>query len=409
MEKPLLASAMRSRQDYNLIQSYIDVKQASYSTEFKVVMGKVGDYYARDQEIQDVSGEVLIAQIRETVRSEKLANRLADLIGESLAETSSDANVRIVVLAAKQQEVADKLAAALTTDGAGQSDRVDSLIAELNDLRAMTDLSEIHERGLEIYENVDLEALMTQEYDPENIIKLYPEAVNQRLDGGLHKGNHVVVFARPDAGKSMFAINASAGFARQGKRVLYLINEDRPTDIIIRHVANLSSMTKHEIRDNPKKAEEIARNHGWDNVIIMSAAPGTPDQIRHYISKYDPDCIIVDQLRNLAVKADGRTNQLEAAATAIRNIANKEANIVALSVTQAGDSADKKLILEMGDVDYSNTGIPAQADVMIGIGVDDKHEAEGLRIINLPKNKVGGVHEHFPVKVYPSISRITSV
>lgn len=408
MEKPLLASAMRSRQDYNLIQSYIDVKQASYSTEFKVVMGKVGDYYARDQEIQDVSGEVLIAQIRETVRSEKLANRLADLIGESLAETSSDANVRIVVLAAKQQEVADKLAAALTTDGAGQSDRVDALIEELNDLRAMTDLSEIHERGLEVYDKVDLEALMTQEYDPENIIKLYPESMNARLDGGLHKGNHILVYARPEAGKSMFAINASAGFARQGKRVLYLINEDRPTDIIIRHVANLSSMTKHEIRDNPKKAEDIARNHGWENVVIVSAAPGTPSQIRHYIDKYQPDCLVVDQLRNLAMKADNRVNQLEAAATAIRNI-GKECDVVAVSVTQAGDSADKKLILEMGDVDFSNTGIPAQADVMIGIGVDDKHEAEGLRIINLPKNKVGGVHEHFPVKVYPSISRVTSV
>lgn len=408
MEKPLIAAAMRSRQDYTLIQSYIDVKQATYSTEFKVVMGKVGDYYARDPDIQSVSGEVLIAQLRETVRSEKLADRLADLIGESLAETSSDANVRVVVLAAKQQEVADKLASVLTTEGAGQSDKVDSLIEELTELRAMTDLSEIHERGLEVYDKVDLAALLACEYDPANVIILYPEAVNQRLDAGLHKGNHVLVYARPEAGKSMFAINASAGFARQGKRTLYLINEDRPTDIIIRHVSNLSSMTKHEIRDNPKKAEDIAHNHGWGNVVIVSAAPGTPGQIRHYIDKYDPDCIVVDQLRNLAMKADNRVNQLEAAATAIRNIA-KEANVAAISVTQAGDSADQKLILDMGDVDFSNTGIPAQADVMIGIGVDAKHEAEGLRIINLPKNKVGGVHEHFPVKVYPSISRVTSV
>jgi hypothetical protein len=101
-------------------------------------------------------------------------------------------------------------------------------------------------------------------------------------------------------------------------------------------------------------------------------------------------------------------NQLEAAATAIRNI-GKQANVLAVSVTQAGDSASDKLILDQGDVDFSNTGIPAQADLMVGIGVDAQHEAEGIRVFNLPKNKIGGVHEHFPVRIYTQLSRVVSI
>lgn len=408
MEKPLIAAAMRSRQDFDLIKNYIDVKLTTYSKELQVIMGKVEAYYSRDPDATSVTPEVLMAQIGETLRSEKQVSRLSDMVVESLAENSSDVNVRAVVLMAKQQEVADKLAAVLTSQGASASSKVDALVEELQLLRGMTDIAEIEEAGLETFHGIDLEALMQREYDPANIIKVYPSSLNDRLDMGAHRGHHVVVFARPEVGKSATVINMACGFARQDKRVLYFINEDRPDDIIIRHISNLSSMNKHEIRDNPRKAQDIAMNHGWDNIIVVSAAPGTPRQIKSYIDKLNPDVIIVDQLRNLAMKADSRVNQLEAAATAVRNI-GKEANVLAVSVTQAGDSASNKLILEQGDVDFSNTGIPAQADLMVGIGMDAQHEAEGVRVFNLPKNKIGGVHEHFPVRIYPQLSRIVTI
>ena len=207
---------------------------------------------------------------------------------------------------------------------------------------------------------------------------------------------------------SAFVINASCGFARQEKGVLYVINEDRPQDIILRHISNLSGMNKHEIRESPKRAQDLAYVRGWGNVIVASMAPGSPDDVRRLIEKHDPACVIADQLRNFKVRAENRTNQLEMAATEMRNIA-KEADVVMLSVTQAGDSASNKLVLEQGDVDSSNTGIPAQADVMVGIGMDATTEAEGVRIVSLPKNKVGGIHDSFPVRINPQLSRYISV
>ena len=62
----------------------------------------------------------------------------------------------------------------------------------------------------------------------------------------------------------------------------------------------------------------------------------------------------------------------------------------------------------MGDVDNSNTGIPAQADVMIGIGATSEDESQGRRVLSLPKNKRSGNHEYFAVNVDPQLSRVRS-
>lgn len=405
MEKQILALSLSSKEDFLLAKSYIDIKSKTYSKEFQVLIGKVSDYYARDSTAEFVVPSILVAQLAETMRSDKLLARLSSFVEEAIAEGGSEANVRAVIMLAKQQEVADRLAGLLASDVS--NNKVDELLKELSTLREAEQFDDVAS-NTEEFHGIDLSDLMEKEFDPENIIRLYPTSVSDRLDGGVHKGHHIVVFARPEVGKSAFVVNASCGFARQGKRGIYIINEDRPQDIILRHISNLSGMNKHQIRDNPKQAQELAYDRGWDNIAVISMSPGSPDDVRRMIDKYDPDFVVADQLRNFKVRAENRTNQLEMAATEMRNI-GKEAEVVMLSVTQAGDSASNKLVLEQGDVDSSNTGIPAQADVMVGIGTDATTEAEGVRIISLPKNKVGGVHDNFPVRIVPQLSRYVTV
>lgn len=405
LEKQLLGLSMSSKEDFLAVKSYIDMKSKTYSKEFSVLMSKVGEYYARDGTAEMVVPDVLMAIISESVRSDKLIDRLGEYVSEAAGAATSSANVRAVVLMAKQQELGDKLAAALTSDIGSSS--IDDLMEELRQLRSREDFS-VEEEGAEVYQGVDLEELMEKEYDPENVIMVYPRAINDRLDGGARPGHHLIYYGRPEIGKSAAVISASGGFARQGFRTLYTINEDRAEDIIIRHVSNLSGLTKHQIRDNPRKAQEIAYDNGLENVIVISIAPGSPRQIAHFIEKFDPKCVIVDQLRNLNVRAENRTNQLERAATEVRTL-GKEANVLMLSVTQAGDSAENKLVLDQGDVDGSNTGIPAQADLMVGIGADEEWKMENTRMISLPKNKIGGEHDNFPVRINPQLSRYTSI
>lgn len=406
MEQPLLAASLRSRQDYELIRSYIDMRLNTYSKPFQIVMSKVGDYYKRDANVSSVDTTILLAQIAESIRNDKHVQRFVELVNEALASTGSDINVRATILLAKQQEVGDKLSQAMAMDST--SPRVDALVEEFKRLRSLTNLDELSGTALEAFTDVNILDLVQKEFNPEGLIKVYPKSLNDRLDGGVRGGHHLCVFAQVETGKSAMCINMSCGFARHGHKVLYIINEDRPEDILMRHMANLSGMTKYQIHSDPRTAQEKAEAGGWNNIIVISAEPGTPDQIEEAIEQHGPAIVIVDQLRNLQVKAESRVNQLEMAATAMRNIGKRQ-NVVMVSVTQAGDSASNKLILDKGDVDFSNVGIPSQMDVMIGMGMDATFEAENTRMLTLCKNKISGKHDSFPVKIIPQLSRIISV
>lgn len=408
MELPLLAASLRSRNDYELVRDYIDIKQNTYSKEFQVVMSKIGDYYSRDADAERVVPEVLIAQLAETVRNPKHVALFSEKIAEAAAHDSSDSNVRAIALLAKQQEVGDRLALAISSGLNQQGATVRDLWEQFGGLMDQTDLRPLDNEGMEALVGMSLRDLIIKEKDPHNTIKIYPSSLNDRLDGGAKRGHHIVVYGRPESMKTGTVINIGCGAVRQGFRVCHFINEDRPEDIYVRKTSNLSGMNKYQIYDDPERAEALANEVGGERYIVVNARPGSPSEIEEAIEQYEPDVIIVDQLRNLKVKADNRVNQLEHAATSVRNIAKKR-NVLAISVTQAGDSANGKQVLDMGDVDFSNTGIPAQADVMIGVGVDATLEAEGRRVFSLPKNKISGNHEHFFVNVIPQLSRVTTV
>ena len=66
-------------------------------------------------------------------------------------------------------------------------------------------------------------------------------------------------------------------------------------------------------------------------------------------------------------------------------------------------------MLDGGDIDFSNVGIPAQADLLIGIGCNAEYEQQGLRMLTLIKNKIGAVEDHFPAKIVKALSRYVSV
>lgn len=167
-------------------------------------------------------------------------------------------------------------------------------------------------------------------------------------------------------------------------------------------------MTANEVRSEPEVAKARALENGFGNIIFIAMSPGTVGQIDAFVDRYKPEWFIVDQLRNLAAKAENRTNQLEANAQGIRNV-GKKYNCVNISVTQAGDSAEGKAVLEMGDVDNSNTGIPGACDVLLGMGGTKEQVEKGIRVMSLVKNKVGGNHDSFPVQFNQWLSKFISM
>lgn len=392
-ERKVLAAVLKSREAYDAIKGHVG--EGTFTEQANVVWKAADAFYSRDPGAKTADYAVVGGDISRSLTSPKHRETFADILKDLERLDVSAANIAYDFLAVRREQAGAKLASALVMNKG--ADEIAPLLEEYEKCQVASQLSS-DEPSAEVLQGLPL-AEITKTYAATDLIKLLPEGLNRRLDGGLLRGHHVVVFARPEMGKTMFLVNAVAGFLAQGLVVLYVGNEDPLTDIVLRVVSRLSGRNKFEVLDDPAAAELAARESGYDNLILAGLAPGTPREIEALVDKYKPDVLLIDQLRNVAIptKDGNRVVQLEQAATAARNIA-KKFSVLVVSVTQAGDSASGKAVLEMGDVDSSNTGIPAQADVMVGIGAAQEDLSMGRRVLSLPKNKRSGKHEFFPVR-----------
>lgn len=402
-ERSLVASCLKSREAYEKIAGHLE-EDSALGEQAKIVLRHVGQYYDRDPDAARVDPELLSAQISREFLNQKHQRMFSDLVQGLFNEDVSPANVVHNFISIKREAAAARLATALA---AGKSeDEIEALMDEYATWKDVTDLES--EDSTETLKSVSVRSLVEERVAPGAVLRMVPRSLNARLGGGLLRGHHVVVFARPEVGKSMFVINAGSGFLRQGLRVLYIGNEDPIQDVVMRFINRLSGMPRADVMENPERAEELARENGYDNLTLVSLFPGTPREIEKLVEEHSPDVLIVDQLRTVRTKEDTLTRSLEEAAKALRQIGRRHDALV-ISVVQAGDSASGKSVLDMGDVDSSNTGIPGACDVLIGIGMSRDDELAGRRVISLAKNKPGDNHEAFPVRICTATSKVTSL
>jgi archaellum biogenesis ATPase FlaH len=368
-----------------------------------LIVEHIKAYYDKDHAASYVLRELLTESIVGSLTNPKHIPVFTKLVADIASEEVSAGNVVKLWLEQKREVAGSRLATALV---AKKNKEVPALLEEyenwLNADSMSTDDTDI------VLHGVDLTQLVGDNFDEKSLIKVSPKALNDRLDGGVLRGHHIVVFARPEMGKTLLVCNMAYGFLQQGLRVLYIGNEEPIQDTYLRMVCRLTGRSKHDVIARPQEAEAVAKERGADNLFMSSMSPGTLRQIESLAEKVEADVIIVDQLRNVQVKNENFTQALEQAAKGIRQI-GKRRNCVTVSVTQAGDSAHGRAVLEMGDIDSSNTGIPAQADILVGLGANSQDLDMGLWIISLPKNKRAGNHDNFPVQVDLNTSLIRSI
>lgn len=401
MEAKLLSALIHSRAAYDeLRDTLLEDDFSDYGQ--KILKGIIG-YYSADSEAAYVDKDILEQRlIREYPRSEDSIKQIVS----GLTDVSIP-NVLNEYVDLRLSRLSNELATALL-----DHKEADELVEEYMFLKERRSSALIDGDAADyVYETPALDALL-KVYSPENLVQIYPGILNKYVGGGLPKGSHIVVFARPETGKSLFSINLAARMANDGRKVLYIGNEDQPEVMLLRMVSRLSDTSIFSIREDHEVAERaygIAMDNGFDNIVFAELHPGTVADVRKLVIKYQPEVLVVDQIRNLtpSSKSLTRTEAYEYIAQSIRNI-SKEFNLLGISITQAGDSADQKLELQQGDVDNSNTGIPSTADVMVGIGVNSAYERIGKRCISLCKNKPGGTHKSFFVNILPHLSAMES-
>lgn len=395
--KRCLASILKSRDAYVKIGDLL----TDLGPQEQLIMEGVKEYYDRDPAAQSVDAEVLCSALSRKLQNPKHQDTLSTIVRGLASSDASPQNVVADFIETRRGAAASRLATALAA-GKGVED-VAPLLEEYEEWATKLELDDGQSTEVAVAKSV--KELVAKRTSAGGLIPIAPSTLNERVGGGLLRGHHLIVFARPEVGKTMVLLNMACVMAREGLKVLYVSNEDPLDDIVMRSVCRLSDATRHEVMADPEGAEVTATERGYSRLVFAELAPGTPAEIEALVEEHRPDVVFIDQLRNLNVKEDNFVRALEKAASAVRNIGKRQ-GVLVVSATQAGDSASGKSVLDMGDVDNSNTGIPAQADVLLGVGMSPDDEARGMRVFSLCKNKPGGNHDYFTVNVEPAKSKV---
>ena len=231
----------------------------------------------------------------------------------------------------------------------------------------------------------------------------------RRLVKGVGKGNLMIVFARPETGKTAFWVSLVAnrnGFASQGAKVHALVNEEPAIRTQMRLISCWTGMTKEEITKDIFLATE-RWNQIKSNVKIIDTVNWDLDQIDAYCDVNKPDIVIVDQLDKIGVRGNfARTDEkLRAIYTGAREVAKRH-DCCIIAISQASAEAQGRAELTFDMMENSRTGKAAEADLIIGIGQQNVVDSEStLRSLCISKNKITGWHGRIDCVINPYLSR----
>lgn len=399
LETRILAAAYQDRDACLVIDKLLTEQELGVHGQ--VLLKYANAFYEADESADSVDVDIIKSKLGR--ENPKHADQFYTIL-DSFSHVSVP-NVIDDIAAHKKQQIGLRLSAALL-DGVS-----DNVVAELMDEYKSCDVNSIAEESkYEIRHGTGVSEFI-EANRTENLIRVYPRGLWERLDGGVPRGsnNNFLVFGETETGKTAFAINMGYGFAHQGLKVLYIGNEDADEKYSYRVLSRFSGLTKQEIMQDHDTALRRAVDTGYNNFYFVGLAPGTLVDVRALLDEIEPDVLIVDQMRKILYpKSKGETEQITHVSSEIRNI-GKERGIITVNVTQASNSAKNKLILHYDDVYMSNTSVPGDMDVMIGLGIDDNFRNNGQLMVSLPKNKVSGNHTFFPVIINPFLSKITSM
>jgi len=226
---------------------------------------------------------------------------------------------------------------------------------------------------------------------------------------GIGAGNLVILFARPESGKTAFWVNLVGGiqgFASQGAKVHALINEEPAVRTQMRVINAHTGMTKEEIIDNMELAKDKWKDIK-DNVKLMDTVDWTLDDVNAHCEQHNPDILIIDQLDKVNVVGNfSRTDEkLRAVYTGAREIAKRH-DCCVIAISQASADAHGKTSISFDMMENSKTGKAAEADLIIGIGKHGSLDSlDTTRVLCISKNKISGYHGEITCNIEPQLSR----
>jgi hypothetical protein len=218
-------------------------------------------------------------------------------------------------------------------------------------------------------DRVDIDPLrLIQEEEEEGSIRFNIPSL-QNATKGVGGGNFIIIFARPEAGKSAFWISLVAnknGFAEQGKKCHAFINEEPAKKTFLRLVSCWTGVPKFEIKQkiNKVRAEWSVVK---ENIFIYDCVGINMHDLNNYCDENEVDIVI--------------------------------------GVSQANADAHNQQRVDFNWLDNSRTGKAGEADLIIGIGKPRESVEEYERHLYLSKNKLTGDHADINCELEHTLSR----
>jgi len=234
----------------------------------------------------------------------------------------------------------------------------------------------------------------------------------QTATNGIGRGNFMIVFARPDVGKTAFWVSLVAspnGFAWQQKKVSIFANEEPA----IRTQMRLLNASTGLQRGNILNGSRDLAKQKWATISPyidnFDCVGKTMDDLDEYCSTNDVDILVIDQLDkiNVSGKYNATHEKLREVYTQSRELAKRH-DILVIGMSQASAEAQGRSRVTFSTMENSKTGKAAEADIILGIGKEDEVEnylEDCVRFVTLSKNKLTGDHAEFEVVLRPTISR----
>ena len=283
-----------------------------------------------------------------------------------------------------------------------------SSLKQVEKFMANVDEEQTQQESEAVTKDVDeiVEALQDQGEFKFNLPSL-PRATN-----GIGRGNFMIIFARPETGKTAFWISLVAspqGFAWQQKKVSIFANEEPAIRTQMRLLNASTGLQRGNILNGSR---DIAKNK-WASISPyienFDCVDKTINDLDEYCSTNEVDILIIDQLDKINVegKYNATHEKLREVYRQARELAKRH-NILVIGMSQASAEAQGRSRVTFSVMENSKTGKSAEADVILGLGKEDEIENyldDCVRFVTLSKNKLTGDHAEFEVILRPTISR----
>ena len=376
-----------------------NVFQGSFGALFETIQ-KAHEKYDADLSVDELY--TLHTGVYNPALTRAAKEQFSELV-EDIKETTepSEAIAKDIVNIMSQRDVAQRIAIEATEIFNGKPAEFDIINKIIED----------HKKGLpeEKLESVtdDIEDLIKQL----NVISKWQFNLMRLKEniGGVGPGNLVIIFARPETGKTAFWVSIVAGpngFAEQGALVHAFINEEPAVRTQMRAINCFTGLNREQVSENISKTHEEWKKIK-DNIKMIDTVDWTIQDIDSHCEKYKPDIIIIDQLDKINVSGTyARTDEkLRAVYTSAREIA-KRRDCVVIAISQASADAHNRNSISFDMMENSKTGKAAEADLIIGIGSNTMTDPTNVtRILNVSKNKITGWHGDPSVVIDRYISR----